>query len=181
MTISYFLNKYVTPLATHIENNVRHYIIIRRQQHKPKKARINSHELPHKSIPKQLKLLSNQFIPLKKGDGILINGERHFHLNKHNTVQTQSPYIDEIYHMKVPFADSMYRVIIHDNGLNVIYTPAKLLSIAIPAVQYIAALKIIDYASKNKTAIVATVPLDDALLYVKSLKRYSFTASMEEA
>jgi len=96
--------------------------------------------------------------------------------------QIQEPsIIDKIYPLKVEFADTMYRVIIHDSGLDFMYNPDRFIRWAVPSINREHSKKIIDYARENKEAIVITVPLNEALFYMKKLQRYSFTTKIAEA
>ena len=104
-------------------------------------------------------------------------------LNSHpHSAQMQEPsIIDKIYPLKVEFADTMYRVIIHDSGLDFMYNPDRFIRWAVPSINREHSKKIIDYARENKEAIVITVPLNEALFYMKKLQRFSFTTKIVEA
>jgi hypothetical protein len=149
-----FLKYYAQYNSISANNNTRYYIIIRRERNKSKNIGLHSNETspPVSMSSLSMSLKHYHIYDNKNGmtyhtqNSILINGPK---------FANPRPSIDEIYHMKVNFAKSMYRVVIHDNGLNVIYTPAKLITLAIPSIRYSVALKIIDYACKNKSAIVA--------------------------
>jgi hypothetical protein len=88
---------------------------------------------------------------------------------------------DKIYPMKIQFAESMYRVIIHDSGLDFMYNPERFIRWAVPSINRNHAKQIIDYARINKEAIVITAPLNQALFYMKKLQRFSFTTRLVEA
>ena len=94
--------------------------------------------------------------------------------------KTSQP-IDKIYPMKVKFADSMYRVLLHDNGLEYIIAPERYISLAVPTITRSFARRIIYNAKRYKKTVVITVPLDEAIIYMKKLKGYSFTATLCEA
>ena len=95
--------------------------------------------------------------------------------------EPKSPIIDIVHPLKVNFADSMYRVIIHDNGLEYMFTPERYITMAIPTIKKQFALQIIQNVRIYKNAIVITAPLNDAQFYMKKLQRYSFTVTLVEA
>jgi len=95
--------------------------------------------------------------------------------------ENNSPIFDIVYPIKIRFADSMYRVIIHDNGLEYMFTPERYIRMAIPTIKKEFAQQIIQNVRIYKHAIVITAPLNDAQFYMKKLQRYSFTVTLIEA
>jgi hypothetical protein len=99
--------------------------------------------------------------------------------NQH--IPIEIPIVDKVYHLKVNFAESMYRVVIHDNGLEYMYTPERYITLAIPSIKRPFAKQVIENIMVYKNAIVITAPLNDAIFYMKKLQRYSFTVTLDEA
>mgnify|MGYP006269235809 CR=1 FL=1 len=95
--------------------------------------------------------------------------------------KVSSQTIDKTYPMKVKFADSMYRVLLHDSGLDFIIMPDRYITLAVPTVKRAFARRIVDNAKRYKKAVVITAPLDEAIIYMKKLQGYSFTATLCEA
>ena len=83
--------------------------------------------------------------------------------------------------MKVKFADSMYRVLLHDSGLDFIIMPDRYITLAVPTVKRSFARRIVDNAKRYKKSVVITAPLDEAIIYMKKLQGYSFTVTLTEA
>ena len=77
--------------------------------------------------------------------------------------------------------DTFYRVILHYTAWSDDNITAKQVAKAVPALTYSEALRIVQAASRYGSAIVVTVPLDDARLYELRLTRFGFKASIEEA
>jgi hypothetical protein len=96
-------------------------------------------------------------------------------------IPIEIPVIEKVYHLKVNFAESMYRVIIHDNGLEYMYTPERYITLAIPSIKRPFAKQVIENIMVYKNAIVLTVPHKEAVFYMKKLQRYSFTVTLDEA
>lgn len=96
-------------------------------------------------------------------------------------IPIQIPAIEKVYHLKVNFADSMYRVIISDSGLEYMFTPERYITLAIPSIKRPFAKQIIQNLLLYKNAIVVTAQHKEALFYMKRLQRYSFTVTLEEA
>jgi hypothetical protein len=99
--------------------------------------------------------------------------------NQH--IPIEIPVVEKVYYLKVNFAESMYRVVIHDNGLEYMYTPERYITLAIPSIKRPFAKQVIKNIMLYKNAIVITAPLNDAIFYMKKLQRYSFTVTLEEA
>ena len=133
--------------------------------------------IKHFNLPYKDNYHSNKFIPFKSNK------------SSHNdiitlesfTVNNSKLYMDQIYPMKIKFAESMYRVLLHDSGLDCIIAPEKYISLAVPTITRSFARRIIYNAKRYKKTVVITVPLDEAIIYMKKLQSYSFTATLCEA
>jgi hypothetical protein len=151
--------------------NARRYIFTRHRR------MISPH---HTNLPRKVKFISpsEKFNPFRSTAAESITYS--IHLESYIDDKICQP-IDKIYPMKVKFADSMYRVLLHDSGLDYIISPEKYISLAVPTITRSFARRIVYNARRYKKTVVITVPLDEAIIYMKNLQKYSFTATLSEA
>lgn len=133
------------------------------------------HYQPYKKYSEKQK-----FMPIKFPKSSSLSSSNVIELDSF-TVNNSKVAVDKVYSLKVKFAESMYRVIIHDSGLDCMFNPDRYISFAIPSIKRPFAKRIIQNAMQYKKAIVITVPLDEAILYMKKLQLFSFTVTLTEA
>jgi len=102
-------------------------------------------------------------------------------ISKQSIIYYKNSIYDKIYSLNIQVTEPMYRVILYDNGLNCILKPERLISLAIPSIKRSRALKIIDNARRYTNTVIVTVPLNEAIIYLKQLQMFSFTITLTEA
>jgi hypothetical protein len=86
-----------------------------------------------------------------------------------------------VFPLRIQFADSIFRVIIHNNGLDLMYNASKYLTLAVPVIKRGYARGIITNAIQYGSAIVITCTEEKAIMYMKNMRIYGFMVSMEGA
>jgi hypothetical protein len=185
---SFFLNHQFLIDAQKTIENARRYIFTRHRRLLPKHHNVPHHNIPHHNIPHHdntpfyqpyIKTSERQkFMPFKVSKSLPLSNT--IELDSF-TVNNSKVSVDKVYPLKVTFSESMYRVMIHDNGLDCMFNPDRYLTLAVPTVKRAFAKRIIQNAMQYKKAIVITVPLDEAIFYMKKLQLFSFTVTLTEA
>ena len=183
---SFFLNHQFLIDAQKTIENARRYIFTRHKRiipnHNNAPRRDNLHHndnVPHYEPYKKYSE-KQKFMPFKFPKSSPLPSSNIIELDSF-TVNNSKVSVDKVHPLKVTFSESMYRVVIHDSGLDCMFNPDKYVTLAVPSVKRAFAKRIIQNAMQYKKAIVITVPLDEAIFYMKKLQIFSFTVTLTEA